>query len=307
MSRVRSHSRKAPIVICVVCTLIVAAQYFFESWTGYTELPVNQMLIERLKNFRPLGSAEFYMQDAIARFFGRRSKQRPEIVYLAIDRDSIQLDQFDPAEIEASPALTLMKQGWPWPRAVYSLILDKLFHAGAKVVAMDLMFPTPRAGDEVFRAALDKYRNHVVIGSNFVEGSRGDKETNTLQLPADDLIQGKSPLDDRIGFVNFWPDRDEVIRRVHYTRSISDVFGDPPEAGEEVYRSLSVMTLQKSGNSAAIPPPVPAGFASQAPRAPLCPNRSVIFSMRKSGTPRNTTGVAFFRIRSSSSARREIS
>ncbi|MGB8354967.1 MAG: adenylate/guanylate cyclase domain-containing protein, partial [Chthoniobacteraceae bacterium] len=187
-----------------------------------------------------------------ARYFGRRAKLRPELVYLAIDRDSIQLDQFDDTEIQASPALSLMKQGWPWPRPVYALIMDKLIASGAKVVVMDLMFPTPREGDEAFHEALDKYRDHVVIGSNFVQATRkGD--TSTLQLPSEDLIQSASPLDSRVGYVNFWPDRDEVIRRAYYGRTMSDIFGDRPEAGEETLYSLAAGALKKSGNGSAVP------------------------------------------------------
>ena len=196
MSWFRRHNRKAPIIICLVCTALVAGQYFAEDVVQSIRSNRHQTALDL-----PLHGAEFYTQDAIARYFGRRAKLRPDLVYLAIDRDSVQLDQFEPAEIEASPALSLMKQGWPWPRSVYALILDKLIASGAKVVVMDLMFPTPREGDEAFHEALGKYRDHVVVGSNFVQGTRlGD--TSTLQMPAEDLIQPTSPLDNRIGYVN---------------------------------------------------------------------------------------------------------
>ena len=60
-----------------------------------------------------------------------------------------------------------MSQHWPWPRSVYALILDRLIGAGAKAVVFDLNFPTPSDDDEPFRAALERYADRVVIGSNF--------------------------------------------------------------------------------------------------------------------------------------------
>lgn len=275
MSWFRSRSRKAPIFICLACTALVAGLYYFQ--------------------FQPLQKAEFYTQDCLARSFGKRAKPDPRLVYLAIDRDSIQLDQFDPAEVEAAPALRLMKQGWPWSRAIYPLILERLFDAGAKVVALDLMFPTPREGDVAFRAALDKYRDRVVIGCNFVLASREKGGANTLQLPAETLIPQSSPLDGRIGFVNFWPDSDEVIRHARYGRTMSDVFGDPPEAGEEVIDSFAAKILRKMGRPDLIPPPGARHIRFAGPSETFTP-RSVcdLFDEKKWKSP-EYDGGKFFR------------
>ena len=168
MPSFRRPSRKAPIIICAVCTLLVAGQNLLEKWASHTVIPSIEFVLSPLRDSRPLTFAELHMQDALARFFGRRAKIRPELVYLAIDRDSITLDQFDPKEVEASPALQLMKQGWPWPRSVYPLIIQRLVDSGAKAVVMDLMFPTQREHDDEFHAALDKYHDKVVLGINFV-------------------------------------------------------------------------------------------------------------------------------------------
>jgi len=233
MSIFRHQSRHASLLICLVCTALVLVLHFFK--------------------FVPLRSAEFYTQDALTRYFGRRAPLHPDIVYLAIDRDSVQLDQFEPEEIAASPALSIMKQGWPWPRSVYALILERLVNADAKVVAMDLMFPTPREGDDEFRAALEKYHDRVVIGSNFVQGNRGKGEANTLQMPSETLVPATTPLDDRVGYVNFWPDVDDVIRRAYYTNTMAAIYGDAPEPGEQTYYSLVAGALRKSGNANAIP------------------------------------------------------
>ena len=230
---------------------------FFENWVSFVRIPALEPVLAPLRDFKPLNAAEYYMQDALARYFGRRAKIHPELVYLAIDRDSITLDQFAPEEVEASPALQLMKKGWPWSRSVYPLIIQRLVDAGAKVVVMDLMFPTQRENDDVFRAALDKYHDKVIFGVNFVQASRDNGGSDTLQFPTDELVPATSPIDDRLAYVNFWPDTDGVIRHVYYSRTTSEIFHDPPETGEEVYDSLSARTLRKSGNASLIPAPGP--------------------------------------------------
>ncbi len=245
--------------------------------------------------FRPLQRTEFYTQDCIARFYGKRAPIAPELVYLAIDHDSISLDQFEPAEIGRSPALTLMKQGWPWSRAVHGMVLDRLVSAGAQVVAFDLLFPTPRDGDDAFRAALEKNRDRVVMGSNFLNAERSRGDTRTHQLPDSGLIPPSSPLDDRVGFVNFWPDFDEVIRRVIYRVTESEVFGDTPNPGEEEFDSLSVRALRKISRADSIP----AGTATRRIRFAGGPNtflpRSVcdLFDEKKWRSPEYRAGEFF--------------
>src|SRR5438067_2126637 len=108
MSWFRRHSRKALIVICAICTSIVGTLHQFR----FRSPEDSRLYVE--EKFAPLQKGEFYVQDCIARF-GTRAAQRADLVYLAIDGASIALDQ-NPAEIEASPALRLMKEGgWPWP------------------------------------------------------------------------------------------------------------------------------------------------------------------------------------------------
>ena len=259
MSLFRRHSRKAPIIICVICSAVVAGQYFVEHKIDEIRVPRLEFLLSPLRSFKPLQSGEFYTEDAITRYLGKKANTSPELVYLAIDHQSIELDQFSPAEISASPALTLMKKGWPWSRKVYPLIYERLFNAGAKVVALDLMFPTEREGDEEFRSALDKYHARVVVGSNFVDSNVEGNILKGIQTPTEDLIPLTSPVDDRVGFVNYWPDSDGVIRSANYHVTASEVFHDPPEPDEEVFNSFAVVVLKKSGHAASVP-------ATSAPR-----------------------------------------
>ena len=143
-SALRRYSRNSLIAICVACTALVIAMQ---------------------ARFAPLRNAELSAEDLLLRI-GRTAAVNPEVVFLAIDQASIKLDHLGLAEIEASPGLRIMAQGFPWPRSVYPLILDRLIEAGAKVVIIDLLFTNPREEDSVFHAALEKHRDRVVIGSN---------------------------------------------------------------------------------------------------------------------------------------------
>ncbi|MEO7167147.1 MAG: CHASE2 domain-containing protein [Chthoniobacterales bacterium] len=96
---------------------------------------------------------------------GRTTPASPDLVFLAIDSDSVSLDSTtDVKELygltnEGSAeahALKLMSKAWPWPREVYALVLQRLVDAGAKVVAFDLTFPTATPDDPAFQKALQR-------------------------------------------------------------------------------------------------------------------------------------------------------
>src|SRR5689334_17772012 len=75
------------------------------------------------------------------------------IVIVGVKASSFMLDTMSPEEIQASPALQLMQQPFPWDRRVFAAVLDKLIGAGAKVVAFDFVFPAAMKNDEVFADA----------------------------------------------------------------------------------------------------------------------------------------------------------
>ena len=272
----RRYTRKPLSAICAICTALVLGFHAVQ--------------------FQPLQKAQFFAEDTLLRFFGGTAAANPDLVFLAIDHASMRLDQFDPAEIDASPALQLMAHEWPWSRSVYALILDRLIDAGAKVVVLDLVFPTPRDGDDAFRAALDRHRDRVVIGSKFDEGNSAEGETRTHALPASSLIAPTSPLDDRVGFFSTWPDRDAVIRRVRYGVTVSEAFGSTPVPGEEIIASVAAKALEKSGHAALLPPGTEqrrirfAGPANTFLPRPVCD----IFDPKKWPSPEYGSG-AFFR------------
>ena len=212
-------------------------------------------IVAALDVFRPyayLRLCNLY-RDGLSRG-GQTTPANSDLVFLAIDAPSVNLDENDIEDLfnlgtqdsKEARALRLMSQHFPWSREVYALVLERLVQAGAKVVVFDLIFPGPSDADPIFRAALDRYADHVVVGSNFVDG--------TLMRPSDTLIDQTSPIDGRIGFVNFWPDEDEVVRRARFHVTFEQVREQPIRADTERFSSLAAVALRKAGASGKIPP-----------------------------------------------------
>ena len=203
------------------------------------------------------------LQDAISRA-GRTTEPNPDMVFLAIDSDSVGIEEG--ADIEnlyglteenstEARALRLMSKHWPWPREVYALLLDRLVEAGAKVVLFDLTFPTSSDGDEPFRLALDRYPDKAVIGSNFIAAASHGYTTigASHTRPPDTLVPQTVPMDDRVGYTNFWPDEDDAVRRAQYRVTFEQVRGDEPTEDGERFLSLDARGLTKAGFGARVP------------------------------------------------------
>ncbi len=147
-------------------------------------------------------------------------------------------------EIAGNRAFELMTaRPFPWSREVWALLLDRLFAAGARLVIFDLLFSPPNDGDPAFHAALDRYRDKVVVGANF------DTENGVQAVtPNDALIPPPQLLDDRVGYVNFWPDTiDGRTRAAIYRLTDRQLAGLPSHPSEQVYESLSARALTKMG------------------------------------------------------------
>src|SRR5256886_1804852 len=182
---------------------------------------------------------------------GRKSAPPPDFVFLGLDQGTLELTAFSAEELQGNRALQLLTgRPFPWSREVWTLLLDRLFGAGARLVIFDLMFNPPNDGDPAFHAALDRYHDKVVLGANF------DMENGVVQAttPNSVLVPPPQLLDDRVGFVNFWPDViDGKVRAVSYRVTNRELAGLPPHPGEEVYESLSARALTKIGHGNDVP------------------------------------------------------
>ena len=202
-------------------------------------------------------------QDELTRA-GALAPPNPDLVFLAIDSDSVGLEEtadveqlygLTSAESEEARALRLMSKLWPWPREIYGLILERLVHAGAKVVIFDLTFPTSTEGDEPFRLALDRFKDRVVIGSNFVSASsRGFSTSGASHTrPPESLVPQTAPMDDRVAYTNFWPDEDDAVRRAQYRVTFEEVQGINARPDSEEFLSIAARGLTKAGYGSVIP------------------------------------------------------
>jgi len=181
---------------------------------------------------------------------GRKTAAPHDFVFLGIDQSTLQLPPLTADEVAGNRAFQLMtERPFPWSREVWALLLDKLFAAGARVVMFDLLFNPPNDGDPAFHAALDRYHDKVVVGANF------DMENGAQAVtPNDALIPPPQLLDDRVGFVNFFPDSiDGKTRAVAYRVTNRQLAGLPPDPSEEVYESLSARALTKIGHGNDVP------------------------------------------------------
>jgi adenylate cyclase len=175
---------------------------------------------------------------------GRKTAPPRDFVFLGLDQSTLQLPPLTAEEIAGNRAFELMTaRPFPWSREVWALLLDRLFAAGARLVIFDLLFNPPNDGDPAFHAALDRYRDKVVVAANF------DMENSVQAItPNDVLIPSPQLLDDRVGYVNFWPDTiDGKTRAAIYRLTDRQLAGLPPHPSEEVYESLSARALAKMG------------------------------------------------------------
>lgn len=140
---------------------------------------------------------------------------------------------------------------WPWPREIYSAILQFLSRGGARAVAFDVLFL-----DHSFRDAADDplFGEAIREGPPFVAaaflGDPGGRYTHwpshipdhSLNVVGFDAWRGEQTLSDMrmeraampipdvatnatlIGDVRGVPDRDGIIRRVHLFREFDDRF-----------------------------------------------------------------------------------
>lgn len=218
--------------------------------------------LEQYQPFAYMRVCNLY-RDALARV-GRKTPPNPDLVFLAIDSNSVGLEEnadlgelygLNSADSDETHALKLMSKGWPWSREIYGLVLERLVRAGAKGVLFDLTFPTATEEDAPFRIALDRYKDRAVIGSNFVPPSATSHGFSTLHTsPPETLVPQTVPMDDRVAFVNFWPDADDVVRSAQFRVTSELVEGSAPLHGSEIFLSLAARGLTKAGCASSIPP-----------------------------------------------------
>lgn len=197
----------------------------------------------------PFFEAEWAVRDLVATF-GRPAKKDPRIVFLADDAPSHTLDGLWDDEIAGSPTLQLMKKR-VWSRKVWADVLDRLAGAGARVVAFDYMFKGEDDGDAALKAAIERHKNIVVLGSHIDDAAVLGQQMPGI-APPEKTILGDA-ADPRVGYVNMFPDADGVVRRMRFRVTREEIANLPASADSVEYESMAARMVRQAGEGAKIP------------------------------------------------------
>ena len=195
------------------------------------------------------------VQDLLRRE-GRQTATRPDFAFVGIDQESLEFQPFDAEQVANNRALQLMAaHPYPWSREVWALVLDRLFGAGARLVMFDIVFSSANEGDAAFHAALDRYRDKVVIGANVEFSAMGEHGHGPKTVPPNvSLIPEPQMDDDRVGYVVFFPDQlDQKIRSIRYTITERQLNFKPAFPGEKEFEALSARAMEKLGRGNDVP------------------------------------------------------
>ncbi len=237
--------RRRHLVITLICALVLAV-FFVSDWRGY-------LWPRRL---------DLAFRDLVMRE-GRMLPKDDRLVFLAIDEASLTVDPLDletlyssiPRDSADYRALSQMTKAYPWSREVYAVALDKLVAAGASIVAFDLLFTLPESGDAVFREALDRHRDRVIVPSNFETIFENEREKISLTMPNEALIPAGSSMDSRAGFITvFASPYDGVSRDAQFRVWNGQLNNLPYKRSDEIFVSLSNIAATKVGKGDNIPP-----------------------------------------------------
>jgi CHASE2 domain-containing sensor protein/class 3 adenylate cyclase len=225
------RSQRLLALICVSCTAVVMSLRF---------VPAVPVLSQ-------VWGHEQAWEDWLLRT-GRRTSTHPELVFAAISTKS--LAGPEKAKAGKDRMLQLMAEHpFPWSREVWARLLDRLFEAGARLVIFDLVFNQPNEGDQIFRAALDRYQDRVVMGAYF------DLENgNELISPNANLIPPPAQADDRVGYVNYWVDKqDGMLRAARFFTSERQLAGQKASPSDRWWSSLAARAMEKLGRFDEVP------------------------------------------------------
>lgn len=107
------------------------------------------------------------------------------------------------------PSLAEVGLQWPWPRSVHARLVESLRKAGAKVIALDIIFAEP-SSEEADAALARSLASDVVLAGDetFIESNQA------LQYIRVEPLQRFTARGARVGIASIAPDRDGILRRL---------------------------------------------------------------------------------------------
>lgn len=201
----------------------------------------------------PLQRMEWQFQDFIHRH-ATPAPMRGDVVVLGVDDASLDVSSAFPEDLDASPTLRLMKQAFPWSRAVYAEAAERILTGGAKAVIIDFAFTGPHfdtLGDQRLAEVVKAHPGKILLGANFSEtvASNGQRVAVELKLPWEGLLPSGSA---QAGFYNYWPDEDNVVRSVRHYYSRYEHLQRQDLYHLEMIPSLVAAALTETGGGTAI-------------------------------------------------------
>jgi CHASE2 domain-containing sensor protein/tRNA A-37 threonylcarbamoyl transferase component Bud32 len=202
-----------------------------------------------------LSLVQLLENQVLSTFFQMRGPLVPpeDIVVLAIDDQSISTpEQYYKTDPQKYAYLEPLSK-FPFKRATYAQVVEKLMQAGAKAVALDIVFDLPGSyGDEDDRqlqAVLQKYGSKITLAAQYEISQSHQGVFTQLRLPYEKFRNTRA----LIGTVNFPVEADGKIHRlaVEFTKSLSedDILADKvPSFEEAVLGSAQVKYPQLKGN-----------------------------------------------------------
>lgn len=197
-----------------------------------------------------LGIVNLLERDVQSLFFELRGPLTPpeDIVILTIDEESLAQGQYYLEDPDRYAALKPI-ESWPWQRQAYGQVIERLMDAGAKAIALDVLFPAPsaygEADDAAFAKVLKRYGDRIVLAANY----------NNINLRQGDLTQPSLPLEQfrstgvRVGSITFKKEMNGKIHRLgqaflnEIALDEAAVFGEPMP-GNEAPLSFAEATLK---------------------------------------------------------------
>ncbi len=167
-----------------------------------------------------------------------------DLVFLAIDEDSLNLSGLDPEMIFESDALSMMSARFPWDRRLYALAIDRLLAAEARLVVLDLVLSGESTveSDSTLAEAIATNPEKVILASAFSPIS--SEEDGFMLVEPNPIFLATDP-EPRFGTVNLRPHpKDGIIRNIKYQTSLAEENGYAPIPNTEVHPSLSGAVLE---------------------------------------------------------------
>ncbi len=210
-----------------------------------------------LVSFANLRLVSFLEKQSQSMFYEFRGEipASSDILILSIDDDSISIPENSFRHQPQEHPYFQPIHRYPYQRAAYAQVIDQLVDAGAKVVALDVLFDTKSSygdrDDEIFAAALKRHADRVVLAAVYEEYEQRSQQLRFTQLtkPHPRFLETKVA----VGSVNFPREIDGKVHRLasEYQKELARA-GDLPVGA---IPDFDVATLR----AANIPYPQPQG------------------------------------------------